>query len=203
MKKVLVAVDFSDGAARAVRTGLDVAAKFGARLHILHVLHDPSEAPGFYSAKKAGKKVWRNMEQSAQDMMDAFVKANVKTRRKFDVEIVSGLPPAQILRVATREDVDLIVLGTHGRSGWERLLLGSVADHVVRRATCPVLTIPESPADRKERKQREKEEKKEEKKKETMSQAEEDGVEDGDQAAAEEQGPAEATEGDQEATKAS
>lgn len=151
MKKVLVAVDFSEDSARAVRVALDVTAKFGARLLVLHVLHDPSETPGFYSAKKAGKKVWRNMEQSANEMMSDFVKAHVKTRRKFDVAIVPGLPAAQILRTAKKEEVDLIVIGTRGRSDWQRLLLGSVADHVVRSATCPVLAVPESSAERKQR----------------------------------------------------
>jgi nucleotide-binding universal stress UspA family protein len=176
MKKILVAVDFSDGSARAVSVALDMAAKFNARVYVLHVLHDPSDAPGFYSAKKAGKKVFRNMEQSAQEMMEAFVKAHVKPRRKFDVAIVPGLPPDQILRIAKREKADLIVLGTRGRSGWERLMLGSVADHVVRGASCPVLTVPETPKERKERekkeKRQEKKARKEEEKEETKASAE-------------------------------
>ena len=141
MKKILVAVDFSDGSVRAIRAALDVAAKFRARLLILHVLHDPSDEPGFYTAKKAGKKVWRNMEESAQEKMDDFVKPYAKAGRKLDVAIVPGLPPAQILRVAQKEDVSLIVVGTRGRGRWERLLLGSVADRVIRGCRCPVLSV--------------------------------------------------------------
>ena len=179
MKKILVAVDFSDDSVRAVAAALDVADSFDARLFVLHVLHDPSDTPGFYSAKKAGRKVWRNLEESAQEMMKEFVKTHVKTRRKFDTAIVPGLPYAQILQVAQKEKVDLIVMGTHGRSGWERLLLGSVADRVICRATCPVMVIPNPQTDgkkgqMKERKDDENKKRKGKKKKESTGAGTED-----------------------------
>ena len=83
------------------------------------------------------------MEQTAQEMMDAFVKKHVRSYKKSTVRIIPGLPAAQIVSLAKKEKVDLVVMGTHGRSGWQRFVLGSVADRVLRDAPCPVLTIPE------------------------------------------------------------
>ncbi len=141
MKKILVATDFSAGSLPALSQALEIARRFSARLLLVHVIHDPAEAPGFYSAKKAGKKVFRNMEQAARQMMEEFADKHMKNFKKSDARVVPGLPAAQIVHLAEKEKVDLIVMGTHGRSGLTRLMLGSVADKVVRSATCPVLTV--------------------------------------------------------------
>ena len=141
MKKILVATDFSAGSLPALDQALEIARRFSARLLLVHVIHDPAEAPGFYSAKKAGKKVFRNMEQAARQMMEEFADKHLKNLKKFDAQVVPGLPAAQILHLAAKEKVDLIVMGTHGRSGLARLMLGSVADKVIRSAPCPVLTV--------------------------------------------------------------
>lgn len=142
MKKILVATDFSAGSRRALGLAAEIADKFGAKLLLLHVLHDPAEAPGFYAAKKAGKKVFRNLEQAAETMMADFV-ADLKKFKKYDTLILPGLPPVQIVACAQKQQADLIVMGTHGRSGLQRLMIGSVADKVIRTAPCPVLTVQE------------------------------------------------------------
>ena len=143
MEKILVAIDFSEGSVKAVSHALKLGTQCNAQLLLFHVLHDPTEAPGFYAAKKAGKKVWHNMEQTAQEMMDTFVKKYVRQYKKNTVHILPGLPAAQIILLAKKEKVDLIVMGTHGRSGWQRFVLGSVADRVLHNAPCPVLIVPE------------------------------------------------------------
>ena len=71
MKRILVAVDFSPASEQALHHALRLAGKFESRLLLLHVIHDPANAPGFYAAKKAGKKVLRNMEAAAAEMMAA------------------------------------------------------------------------------------------------------------------------------------
>jgi len=139
--KILVAVDFSDSSVEALRYAVKIGEKFDARLLLLHVIHDPAETPGFYVAKKAGKKVLRNMEQSAQQMMEEFVAENVKGYEKCETRIIPGLPAVQTLQLARKEKVDLIVVGSRGRGGLERFMLGSVADKVIRGAPCPVLTV--------------------------------------------------------------
>ena len=141
MKNILVAVDFSSGSVQALQQACLLADKFSARLLLLHVLHDPAEAPGFYSSKKAGKKVLRNMEEAASQMMVEFVGKHMKKRKNFDTRITPGLPAAEIVRTAEKLKADMIVMGTRGVGGLTRMMLGSVADNVVRAATCPVLTV--------------------------------------------------------------
>ncbi len=144
MKKMLVAIDFSPGSIEALREALKWALPFDAHLLLLHVLHDPADAPGFYASKKAGRKVLRNMEEAASSMMSEFVGKHLKKWEKFDAHIVPGLPAEQIVRVAEKEKVDLIVLGTQGHSGLKRLMIGSVTDRVLRACQCPVLAVRSS-----------------------------------------------------------
>ena len=136
---ILVARDFSSVSDRALRHGLDLAARTGATLHLLHaeVLHEvqnrredrPSPAEGVDAFRDRLKK-----EGGADaDALDAVSIVEV-TRR--DVS-----PGPALLNYAEEEDIDLIAMGTHGRRGARRVLLGSVAEEVVRRAQQPVLTV--------------------------------------------------------------
>lgn len=141
MKRILVAVDFSPASVAAAEQALTLAGAFDAHLLLLHVLHEPADAPGFYSSKKAGKKVLRNMEEAAAAMMTEFVDKYMKKWEKREGRIVPGLPAEEIVRVAEAEKADLVVMGTRGASGLKRMMLGSVADRVIRSCTCPVLTV--------------------------------------------------------------
>ena len=141
MKRILVAVDFSPAAVAAAEQALALAGAFDADLLLLHVLHEPADAPGFYSSKKAGKKVLRNMEEAATAMMAEFVDKYLKKYEKCEARILPGLPAEEIVRVAEADKADLVVMGTRGASGLKRLMLGSVADKVIRSCTCPVLTV--------------------------------------------------------------
>ena len=140
--KVLVAVDFSEGSRIALAIADKIASRFRTKLILLHVIHDPASAPGFYSSKKAGKKVLRNMDEAAQKMMDDFVKKNLPKSRKIDQRIVPGLPAAQIVYLAKKEAVDVIVMGTQGLSGLKRLMIGSNVDKVMRASPISVLAVP-------------------------------------------------------------
>lgn len=152
MKKILLAVDFSAGSPLALQHAVRIAEKFGANLLLLHVVHEPAEAPGFYASKKAGKKVLRNMEQTAEQMMEEFVSVHLKKFKKFETHMAPGLPAPQIVKLAKKANADLIVVGTHGRSGLKRLMLGSVADRVIRSAPCPVLAVHEPKGKKKKKK---------------------------------------------------
>ena len=81
MKKILVAVDFSQGSIEALRQAVKLGDAFKAKLLLLHVLHAPADAPGFYASRKAGRKVLRNMEEAASSMMSEFVGNISKTRK--------------------------------------------------------------------------------------------------------------------------
>ena len=92
MKKILVATDFSHASAQALKNAIEIATACSARILLLHIVHDPAEAPGFYAAKKAGKKVLRNIEQAAEQMMNDFVAQELGSFDQFDTHVVPGLP---------------------------------------------------------------------------------------------------------------
>ena len=121
VREILVATDFSDEAESAVRRAVEYARRLGARLHVLHVF------------AQGEVEVTRLLADTA-----ALAAPDVPVT----VSSVAGDPADEILRYAQRHPIDLIVVGTHGRSGFSRVLLGSVADRVVRGATSPVLTVP-------------------------------------------------------------
>ena len=134
MKEILVAVDFSDASITAVRQALVLAEALDSVVTLLHVLHVPAEAPGFYSSRKFDKKLFRNMEEAATGMMAEFVgKHTKKAKAKVQTQILPGLPGDETVRQARKLKADLVVIGTRGHSGLKRFLLGSVAEYVIPR----------------------------------------------------------------------
>lgn len=142
LKKILVAVDFSQSAVRAFERGCRLANRFDAELHLLHVLVSPSiglPAPGIEFLPPSGRL--ENLQDEAEQQLAAFAE-NLAAEDLRVVRMVSeGSPGHEVVRYARQMGVDLIVMGTHGRTGLAHVLLGSVADLVIRTATCPVLTV--------------------------------------------------------------
>ena len=120
MTEILVATDFSDGARRALAVGASYARLMHARIHLLHV----SAAAGM-------------------DAMYPLADVTAETGRDVSITLVgrSGDPAGEIIRYAASHSIDLIVMGTHGRTGFTRVLLGSVVERVLRGAPCPVLVV--------------------------------------------------------------
>jgi nucleotide-binding universal stress UspA family protein len=141
MRKILVATDFSDGSARALDLALELARADGASVMILHVC----QMPAFASPNTVGMYV-PTPELVADILADArralqALKARVEgSGVPVETDFVEGEPAAEIVAYAEKHSFDLIVMGTHGRTGFRRLLLGSVAERVVRTAGRPVLT---------------------------------------------------------------
>lgn len=136
---IMVARDFSAVSDRAVRHGLDLAARTGARLHLLHaeVLHDVEKREEGYPSPGDGIEAYRDqLKKEGAASPEALDRVEVIEVVRRDVS-----PAPALLSYASEEDIDLITLGTHGRRGPSRILLGSVAEEVVRRADQPVLTI--------------------------------------------------------------
>jgi len=140
-KKILAPIDFSDPSRHALHCAADMARRYSAPLTVLHVwdapyfsvpesflLYDPSKLPEWTAG----------LERQLEPIQRELLAANVS---QVATQVVHGTPHAEIVRVAEREQFDLIVLGTHGRSGLPHALLGSVAERVVRTAACAVLTI--------------------------------------------------------------
>jgi len=139
--KILLAMDFSDSSLNACEHALMLAEKFGSKLIILHVINEPVDLRGFYVPHISFERLEHEIEDGARKMMDKFIENSLKGFSGFEACLVSGIPYDEILKKAAEENVGLIVLGTHGRTGIDHLLFGSTAERVVRSAKCPVLTV--------------------------------------------------------------
>ena len=140
--EVLIPTDGSESAERAARYGQVLAEAYGATVHVLCVVdrrdYDGVETDGVDAGKTAA-------EQQASDAVDA-VAALVGDHGTVRTQITVGVPSEEILRYVVEEGIDLVVMGTHGRTGAERFVIGSVAERVVRHADVPVLTVRVSDA---------------------------------------------------------
>jgi nucleotide-binding universal stress UspA family protein len=133
---ILHPTDFSEHSAYALRLACALTRDYGARLVILHVATPPVLVYGEAVLPAPDPEVLTREEQDQLNQL-AVPDAGVRAERRFE----QGDAVAAILRVAEELPADLIVLGTHGRTGLGRLLMGSVAEQVVRKAPCPVLTV--------------------------------------------------------------
>lgn len=140
-KQILVPIDFSETAAAALDYAKTLAAAAGAALHVLHVMDDPLLGFKLPDHVCPIPKIRKLMEQEASDHMSKVLTAD--EQKKFRAELISvwGNPYLKVIEYAKDHDIDLIVMGTHGRGMIGHLLLGNVAERVVRHASCPVLII--------------------------------------------------------------
>ena len=141
--KILVPTDFSETADAALAYAKTLATKLGASVHLLHVFQDPCAAipftPETYAAPPPD--LCERALENAWDQLHDRLDPDEHQRFAGTRAVVEGLAAIEIVRYANEQSVDLIVMGTHGRRGVAHLFLGSVAEHVVRTAGCPVLTV--------------------------------------------------------------
>jgi nucleotide-binding universal stress UspA family protein len=131
--RILVAVDFSPGSQQALDLAGEVARRFAAEVAVLHVDEALSVIPGSDLAETRRVAAEHALEDATAELRRKDVRARPILR--------SGLATIEIVEAAHAEHADLVVLGTHGRTGLAHVLLGSVAERVVRTAPCPVLTV--------------------------------------------------------------
>lgn len=133
--KILCPVDFSTSGKAALDTATALARDRGAKLLIVHV-QEPSLA-------YIGGEFYFGIEEPTRNDLEQMLKAVVPTDPNvaYEHRLVTGEPAETIVELAETEAVDMIVLSTHGRTGLSRILMGSIAESVVRKAKCPVLTI--------------------------------------------------------------
>jgi nucleotide-binding universal stress UspA family protein len=143
VSKILVPIDFSECSAAALSHALSLAAQLGASVDALHVAEIPSFKSEPRIAKESGFTSLREYAlEAGQGELDAFLsKLDASQRKSVSARLDAGRPRDCILEHAKRERYDLIVMGTHGRTGRAHSLAGSVAESVVRMAPCPVLTV--------------------------------------------------------------
>jgi nucleotide-binding universal stress UspA family protein len=142
LKNVLVATDFSESSDHALTYGRDLARTSGARLHLLHIAENlmATSVAEYYPA--GFPEMQLEVEAAARTRLEALVTAEDRAQLKAVALVrTSAAPAAAIVEYAKEASIDLIVIGTHGRGMVSRLLMGSVAERVVRMAPCPVLTV--------------------------------------------------------------
>jgi len=145
LKKVLVPVDFSDTSDIALRYGRALAGAFGASLHIVHVVHEPYAQP--WAVEAYGFSMATLQEdwiKEANAKLEGLLTTTDRSALKATATTILGHPVTEILRFATGERIDLVVMGTHGRGPLGHMVMGSVAERIVRHAPCPVLTVHDS-----------------------------------------------------------
>jgi nucleotide-binding universal stress UspA family protein len=135
---ILVPTDFSDYSQQAIVYACELAKRFGAKLQLLHVVPPPA-LPMPYVAPVSEEML--HLDEAAERELDAWKVPALEQMAQVERVVRTGVPFVEIVRHAKDNDVDLIVIGTHGRTGLAHALLGSVAEKVVRKATCPVLTV--------------------------------------------------------------
>lgn len=139
-RRILFPTDFSPTATHAFDYALGIARTLKARLSILHVIDEQADLRGFYLPHLAYEQVEADIATAARRMMEDFC-AGIEGFLNHEGAVVAGVPHTEILDAAHEQDIDLIVMGTHGWAGLEHLLFGSTAERVVRHAPCPVLTV--------------------------------------------------------------
>jgi nucleotide-binding universal stress UspA family protein len=142
-KNILVATDFSDCSKAALEYGRALAHVFHARLHVMHVVEVFAiDSVAFGTAAATIPMVQAELERSAHATLNALLTADDRRDLRAVAEVRTIDTPAHaISQYAEEEKIDLVIVGTHGRKGLSHVLLGSVAEKVVRLAPCPVLTV--------------------------------------------------------------
>jgi nucleotide-binding universal stress UspA family protein len=143
-KNVLYCTDFSESAKAALPAAIDITKKYGAALHVIHVYQDPEHLAEFEISSSV-KMDWIRVSQGLGTEMEKRLKEVcsevAKELKACDYKMLRGRPHAEIIRYAKENGIDLIVLASHGLSGWEIVLFGSTAERVLRESPCNVLVV--------------------------------------------------------------
>ena len=146
-RPILVPVDFSQYARAALVYASELACLQDAPLVVLHVVHDPGEAPGFYAKRRKSKSLKR-MEDIATEQMREFLEKTAaafpcweKVLKKCETILVSGLPVTRILEIIEKIHPRTVVMGSKGRTGLVHLMLGSKTEQIVRLCPVPITVV--------------------------------------------------------------
>lgn len=135
---ILVPIDFSSDADDAVDMAISLAKELESRITLLHVIHDVYVGVGEMAAALP-PSYYEEIEDDINREMQTYLNKVVEAGLQGDSIVVHGVPFQSILDTVADQNIDLVVMGTHGRTGLKHVLLGSVAEKVIRLATCPVM----------------------------------------------------------------
>ncbi len=140
-RNILFATDFSESSDHAFEYALSLAKKYNSQLILIHVINEPVDLRGFYVPHISFDKLEEEVEQGAKKMMEKFCRTHLGDYDNYETAVVPGIPFDEVIKTAREKSADLIVMGTHGRTGLDHVLFGSTAEKVVRRSPVPVMTV--------------------------------------------------------------
>ena len=141
IKKILVPVDFSENSVKILQSAVAFAGRLQATLDIVFVVQSFEDYSGFFVPHMPIAQFEEEMIQGAEKKMESYLEENVKQSDINEAKVLSGDVAEEIINYAKEQGIDMIIMGTHGYKGLEKVLFGSVAEKVVKTAHCPVLTI--------------------------------------------------------------
>jgi nucleotide-binding universal stress UspA family protein len=141
IKSILFPTDFSEGSAEALKYAVEFANRYGAKLYVLHVIYDVAKASGWYVPHVSMDAIYKDIQEGARKELDNFGVNELGGLKNIERIVQTGVPYQEIMSCAVKNKIDMIIIGTHGRTGIDRILFGSTAAQVVRNAPCPVLTV--------------------------------------------------------------
>jgi nucleotide-binding universal stress UspA family protein len=143
IKKILVPIDFSDYSKSALKYAVSFAKRFNAELHLIYVVEPIIYPPDFSMGQIAIPTLDMEMDKRAIEELKKLSEKEIPKELTANNIVKTGKPFIEIIETANEQDIDLIIIATHGHTGMEHILFGSTAEKVVRKAPCPVLTLRE------------------------------------------------------------
>ncbi len=141
IERILIPTDFSESSRHALKYAIEVNEVFKARLFLVHVLQDFTEFSEYNLSPSILPQLFLEFEENAAKRLEEMVSTLVPAHMHCDTYILHGVPFYEIIQFSKREKVDLIVIGTRGRTGIKHVLFGHTAEKVVKKAHCPVLSV--------------------------------------------------------------
>lgn len=141
VERILFPTDFSEGSNHALHFAVDFAKLYNAKLYILHVIYDVMKATDAHVPHISADELYKELDKWAMDEIENCCIEEIRALPNVEKRVVKGIPHEETIKMAAEEKIDIIVMGTYGRTGLDRLLFGSTAERVVRKAPCPVLTV--------------------------------------------------------------
>lgn len=140
-KKILFPTDFSEGALKALPYAVQLVRQFSGKLYLVHVVYDIANASGLHVPHVSIDQMYKELQDGAMSELEKFGYSMRKDIKDVEYHVLRGVPYEEIVAFAEKNAVNIIVIGSHGRRGIDRVLFGSTAERVVRYSKVPVLTI--------------------------------------------------------------
>jgi nucleotide-binding universal stress UspA family protein len=141
IERILFPTDFSEGSSHALPYAVDFARHYNAKLYLLHIIYDMFKATQSHIPHISADELYKELNKWAMEEIETCCIEEIRGLPNVEKVVLKGIPYEEIIKFATKEKIDIIVMGTYGRAGLERFIFGSTAERVVRRAPCPVMTV--------------------------------------------------------------